>query len=137
MGEAHHETKKIDQENSVNRNTIEPRPRTVKQAPHCPLVGQARRLWCDPILVAIIASVAVGAVAPFLSVVLFAMSVLVDVVSSVARLSIVDEAFLDQLSPCWAAAMSSRPCTSSRIRHAWEFEGSSMLCSSMVAATMF
>jgi hypothetical protein len=63
-------------------------------------VGQARRLWCHPILVATIASAAVGAVAPFLSVVLFATSVLVDVVSSVARLSIVDEAFLDQLSAC-------------------------------------
>jgi hypothetical protein len=37
-----------------------------------------------------------GAVAPFLSVTVFAASMLVDVASSVARLSIVDEALLDR-----------------------------------------
>jgi len=95
---------------------------------------------------------------------------LVDVVSSIVRSTIVDKALLDgdhflalrwwflmdhfrassgrfsvaaprrreaELSAWSATAMWSSPYTSSRMRRAWEFEGSGMLHNSIVAATIF
>jgi hypothetical protein len=57
--------------------------------------SRAWRLWSHLVLVAVIASTTVGAIAPFLSVTVLAASMLVDIVSSVMRSSIVDEALLN------------------------------------------
>lgn len=57
--------------------------------------SRAWRLWSHSVLIAVIMSTAVGAVAMLLSVPMSAAAVLVDVMSSVVLFSIVDEAFLD------------------------------------------
>ena len=53
-------------------------------------------LWSYPVLVAIIASTMVGAVAPLLSIPVFAALMFVDVMSSVVRSSVVDKVLLDR-----------------------------------------
>ena len=62
-----------------------------------------RWLWSHPILIAIVASVTVGAVAPLLGIPVPAVSMLVDVMSSIMWSSIVDKALLD-----WNYFLASR-----------------------------
>ena len=67
------------------------------RATDCPTKdSRSRWLRSHPVLIPIVASAAVGAVAPFLSVTMFVALMLVDVTSSVARLMIVDEVLLDR-----------------------------------------
>ena len=65
--------------------------------------SRARWLWGHPVLIAVVASAEVGVVASLLSIPMLAPSVLVDVVASIARLSIVDEALFN-----WHHFLASR-----------------------------
>ena len=57
--------------------------------------SRARWLWCHPVLIAVIECATVGAVASLLGIPMLAASMLVDLIVSITRLSIVDEALLN------------------------------------------
>jgi hypothetical protein len=70
---------------------------------------RARWLWSHSVFVAIVTSAAVGAVAPLLSISVSAESMLVDVMTSIVRASIIDETLLHGncfLSSRWRLLMN-------------------------------